>query len=124
MSKQKKRHGCLTIWLAFMLFSNSIGILTYIFANSTVRESYPNAPLWVFPMLTIGGILNIIFIIALFRWKKWGFWGSIVTYVISFGVNLLVGLNITQALFGLSGLAILFGVLQIGKEHKGWSQLE
>lgn len=123
MNKQKKRHGCLRVWLGLMLISNLTVVLIYIF-NNTARENYPNAPVWTFPILTLGGILNIVFIIALFRWKKWGFWGSVVTYVLSFIVNLLVGVNIIQALLGLSGLVILFGVLQIGKGNRGWSQLE
>jgi len=59
-----------------------------------------------------------------FRWKKWGFWGFALSSLIVFAVNLAVGLNITSAILGLVGVAVLFGVLHIDKENKGWTQLE
>ena len=124
MNEQKKRHGCLTAWLVLMLISNSAVVLIYVLGSAVVRQYYPNAPGWAFPALTLGGVLNIVFIVALFRWKKWGFWGSVATYALSSVVGLVVGLSVAQTLNGLTGLAILFGVLQIGKQNKGWPQLE
>ena len=124
MNELKIRHGCLTVWLVWLLIANSAIVMIYIFSYLAIKEIYPNAPVWAFPILTLGVILNIVFLIALFRWKKWGLWGSVVTYSLLFIVNLLVGISFIQAFLGLSGLVILFGVLQIGKEHKGWSQLE
>jgi hypothetical protein len=107
-----------------MLIANAAVVLIYLSASGAMRQNYPSAPGWAFPILTLGGVLNIVFLVALFRWKKWGFWGSALTYAGSFFINLVVGLNVVQALLGLSGLAILYGVLHIGKENKGWSQLE
>lgn len=124
MNRPKKRHGCLRVWLVFMLISNLFAVSVYLFGNTSVRDYYPNSPTWVFLILILGGVLNIIFIFALFYWKKWGFWGLLVTYLVSFFINLYLGLGIIQALIGLSGLAIFYGVLQIGGEQKGWSQLE
>jgi hypothetical protein len=39
-------------------------------------------------------------------------------------VNLTIGVNIAQGILGLAGVAILYGVLHIGNEKKGWTQLE
>lgn len=119
----RKRHGCLTAWLVLMLISNLVAVLANA-GSASVRQYYPNAPGWAFPALIIVGILNIVFVIALFRWKKWGFWGCAATTVVAFVVNLLVGLNVLTAVIGLAGPLILFGILQIGGENKGWSQLE
>jgi hypothetical protein len=41
-----------------------------------------------------------------------------------FFVNLSIGVNPVAAVGGLLGVAILYGVLHIGKERKGWTQLE
>jgi hypothetical protein len=41
-----------------------------------------------------------------------------------FAVNLAIGLDIISAILGLVGVAVLFGALHIGKENKGWTQLE
>ena len=72
----------------------------------------------------MGGILNIVCAVALFQWKKWGFFGFVATSILALGLNLTIGLNIFQVILGLAGIAILYGVLQIGNERKGWTQLE
>ena len=124
MNQQKRRHGCLTAWLILALIANSTTVLIYTLGSATFRPAYPNAPGWAASALILGGILNIVFAIALFRWKRWGFWGYVATIALTIAVNLVLGLNVVQAMPGLVGVAILYGVLQIGKEDKGWPQLE
>jgi len=89
-----------------------------------MEQRLPAVPDWTFPTLAILCIVNIACIIALFRWKKWGFFGLGCTALISLVVNLTIGLNILQALLGLLGFAILYGVLHVGKKNKAWPRLE
>ena len=63
-------------------------------------------------------------LIALFKWKKWGFFVAIAVGIAASFVNVAVGLPVAQAFGGLIWLLILYGVLQIGGERKGWSQLD
>ena len=67
---------------------------------------------------------NIVCAVALFQWKKWAFWGFVASAVITFAINLEIGLGVGQAVLGLIGIVILYWVLQMGKEKKGWAQLE
>jgi hypothetical protein len=122
--QMKQRHGCLTAWLILMIIGNSLMALIYLFQSDTIRQQVPNAPGWFCPVMGLVGVVNLICAVALFKWKKWGFFGFAGTSAIVFALNLMVGLSVIQALFGLLGLAILYGVLQIGKEKKGWPQLE
>ncbi len=124
MSEGKQRHGCFTAWLVLMIVVNSLTALMFLFGSAAIRQNLPNAPAWTFPVLAVGCIINVVCSIALFQWKKWGFFGCIASSILAFVVNLAIGLNIIQALLGLFGVAILYGVLQIGKEKKGWNQLE
>lgn len=124
MAEPKPRHGCLTAWLVLMIIANSGAVIMYLLAGNTIRQNLPNAAPWAIPLLIVLGIINIICAIALFQWKKWGFFGFVVTSAIAFGINLSVGLGIGKSLLGLLGLAILYGVLQIGNENKAWNQLE
>jgi hypothetical protein len=124
MNEGKQRHGCLTTWLVLMIIANSLTAVMYLFASDAIRKNLPNAPVWVFPILAVGGIFNVVCAIALFRWKKWGFFGFVATTILAFIFNLMIGLNIVQVILGLVGLAIMYWVLQIGKEKKGWTQLE
>ncbi len=120
----KQRHGCLTAWLVLMIVANSLTALMYLLKGDAIRQQIPNAPGWLFFVLGLLCVVNLICAVALFQWKKWGFFGFVGTSAIAFVLNLAAGLSVIQALLGLVGLAILYGVLQIGKEKKAWPKLE
>ena len=124
MMGKKQRHGCLTAWLTLMIIGNSAGALTNILGSQAIKQAFTAAPGWAIPVLTVLSIFNLVCAIALFKWKKWGFWGFLVSSIVAFLVNLSIGLGIGQSLFGLVGIVLLYAVLHIGKEKKGWSQLE
>ena len=122
MNQQKQRHGCLTSYIIFMIVTNSALALAYLLVGSTID---PGIPPWAFVILGVFAVLNLICAIALFKWKRWGFWGFIISSVVALIVNLIVGMGIGQSLFGgVISVALLYGVLHIGKENKGWPQLD
>ena len=120
----RKRHGCLTLWLiltiAFsvtfiVLYSTGIGI------NAASRSSAG----WAIPILVILLIFQVVCAVALFMWKKWGFWGICAINAIGLFVDILLGLSIiwpTAAV--IISIAMLYGVLQLGRDNKGWPQLK
>jgi hypothetical protein len=124
MAMQKNRHGCLTTWLILMIIGNSISALIYLFGSKIIQQAYPNAPGWLLPVMTIILIFNVVCAVALFRWQKWGFWGFLGSSVAALVINLSIGVGIAQSLLGLLGVVLLYGVLNIGKDNKGWPQLE
>jgi len=124
MAEAKRRHGCLTAWLILMLVANSLGFLIYLLGGELVSDAYPDAPAWVFTVMMIFSLFNLICTVALFQWKKWGFWGFCASSVVGLLINLSIGVGIGSTIFGLIGVALLYGVLQIGKDNKGWPQLD
>jgi hypothetical protein len=122
--QNKQRHGCLTAWLILMIIANSLTSLAFFMGSQSVRLNFPMAPPWAFPVLGALGVINLVCAIALFKWKKWGFFGFAASSIVAFVVNLMVGVPILQALLGIVGFVVLFAVLQIGTENKGWTQLE
>jgi hypothetical protein len=124
MTEGNSRHGCLTAWLVLMIIANSATAVVYILGSDTVSQALPDMPGWVFPVLIVFSLFNLVCAVALFQWKKWGFWGFCITSIVALVVNLSSGLGIGSSLTGLIGLAVLFGVLQIGDENKGWPQLD
>jgi hypothetical protein len=124
LSENKKRHGCLTAWLVLMLIGNSAGALMFLLGGEWIKEGLPELPAWTFPLLAVFAVSNLVFAIALLKWKKWGFWGFAVSGFATLVVNIAGGYGIGQSLTGLIGLAVLYGVLHIGKDNKGWPQLE
>jgi len=124
MDGPKQRHGCLTAWLILMIVANSLSALMYLFARNLIMDAVPGAPGWTFPVYAALGTVNVVCAVALARWKKWGFYGFVLTTIAGLVMNILIQVEVRQIIFGLLGIVILFGVLHIGKENKGWPQLE
>jgi hypothetical protein len=119
----KQRHGCLTAWLVVVIAGSIIAALVYLLASNYLTSS-STLPGWAIPTLVIVLAFNIMCAVALFRWKKWGFWGFCASSLFSIVVNLKLGLGVLESLQGLISIIILIGVLQIGGKNKGWTQLE
>ncbi|NJL63043.1 MAG: hypothetical protein HC903_15920 [Methylacidiphilales bacterium] len=130
--RDKRRHGCLTAWLIFMIVANSLGLLgnAYFALNpkayevTAVQQGLRAVPSLTFFLLTCLSAFSIACAIALFKWKKWGFYGFLCISVTAFIINLSIGISLLQSLLGFVGVALLYGVLNIGQENKGWTQLE
>jgi hypothetical protein len=122
----KQRHGCVTAWLILMIVANSLSAGLYLFAREMLTKSLPGEVST--PMIILLGILaigNIIFSVMLFQWKKLGFWGFVVTTAGALIINMSIGLSVGQSLFGLAGIAILYGVLQIKQGNvTAWENLK
>ncbi|MCJ7694427.1 MAG: hypothetical protein MUO40_03290 [Anaerolineaceae bacterium] len=116
----KVRHGCLTAWLILMLIANPITILLYLFGGDT----YAHLPGWFVPTMILFSLINVGAAILLFKWKKLGFWFFCGSALFVFIINLTVGMTWYLSFGGLVGVLLLFGILNIGKENKGWTQLE
>jgi hypothetical protein len=120
----KQRLGCLTAWLVLMILANAFALVSVPLRVGLIEQLIPNFPAWVVWPIFLLAILNIGFAIALLQWKKWGFFGVLCTSLTAFALNIYLGIGIPHAVAGLVGIVILYGLLQIGREKSGWSQLE
>ena len=116
--------------MIFAIIGNAAVAVVYLFFWDSIQEMMPEEAVDQMPeintmALGIVSILNLIFAILLFQWKKIGFWGFVATSIISLGLNIQAGLGIGQILGGLVGIAILYGILQIKKNDVStWEGLE
>jgi hypothetical protein len=117
----KQRHGCLTAYLTLLLVANMATAIIYLSSLST--DAPQRLPKSMILILGISTVLNMVFAVALFKWKKWGFYGFIGTTIIAGIVNLSLGIG-PLSLLGFSGIPILYGILRIGNERAGWHQLD
>jgi len=117
----KSRHVCLTIGLVLVLLWNSATAIAAIVGMMMRTNRNPNE--WALPLLVLS-LLNLACADALSRWKKWGFWGMCATSVVALVVALSVGGGAGPAPSGLLHVLVLYGLLQVGKENKGWPQLD
>jgi len=123
--KLKQRHGCVTTLLILMIIANSIGALLYFFFNDFIIQNLPNTSPTLLFLLGITGTLNVVCTILLFKWKKWGFWGYIISSVCILIINTCIGIGFFQSLFGLIGFIIMFWVLKFKKNNvSAWDNME
>ena len=128
--RAKKRHGCVSAWLIFMIIANAFTALLYLFFFDNFMEMLPEESLDQMPdinpiILGVLGVLNLIFAVLLLKWKKIGFWGFVATSIITLGINLNAGLGIGSSLLGLIGILLLYGILQIKQDDvSAWNHLE
>ena len=123
----KQRHGCLTAYLVVMLIANFGVLISYLVIKNAPQGSAADAPLipdWAFVTLLILGAGNIICVVALFRWKLWGFWVFAGFGLVTLLVNLQLGFSFAEVVSDLTAIVFLYLVLNIGRDNKGWPQLE
>ena len=123
---QKNMHGCLTAWLLLLLLGNLFLTLVYLVGGDMRPFLVPEeSHYFIFILFAILGIANVYFTLLLFQWKKWGFWGYIITTIVTLILNISLGMPLGQALAGLFGLAILYIMLQTSKgDLSAWEHLE
>ena len=125
----RRRPILLTAYLTFLIIANAAATGLYILKPAAISNELAKLPEWVFPVFIGVGLLNIICGLALFGWRKLGFWGLAASAIAVLLINLQIGLGLTTALGRSSGLGelcavgILYGVLRLGKGTDGWSQL-
>ena len=127
MTEGKQRHWCLTAFLVVAITLNSLVALMYLFWGFLLASmGAAVVDVVVVSLLLPLGIVgfNIVCLVALYQWKKWGFYGAVASGLLWFVVTLAIGFPIVPAVIGLVGFAVLYGVLQIGGDKKGWTQLE
>ncbi|MEO7966752.1 MAG: hypothetical protein ABIT38_22870 [Gemmatimonadaceae bacterium] len=117
------RHGCLTTYLVFVIIVNAALCLVYLFGSGALRRRGVSTPDWAFWALAICGVANVVSAIALLRWQRWGFWAFVASAIVGIAINLSIGLGPQGVVGALVGIAILYGVLHIGKERKAWPRL-
>ena len=119
----KSRHGCLTTFLVVMIIANALATFMYLVNTSVITQALPNVSNTLVIALGLLCLANIVCAIGLLQLKKWGFWGFCTTSMISLLINLQIEFGIQSAV-GLLAILVLYWVLNIGDDNKGWPQLD
>ena len=126
----KRRHGCLTAWLVVAGFGASLGLVSFLLGPMWAPAGLPGGVL-----AAVGYAGDIVSVIALFRWRKWGFFGFLGSLLLGTVAPYLVAPSYRPALVSYRSIplsaagyacqvALVCWVLQIGKEKKAWTRLE
>jgi hypothetical protein len=128
MSEAKKRPRYFTAALVTVMILNLWGAWSSFFSSSfraLTLSHYPATPDWVFPAWAICHILEFMAWLAVFFWKKWGFFVLLFSTVLAFIIRLEAGSFPASRVFNplFAGALLLLLLFKWGKPNL-WSQLE
>lgn len=111
-SKEQRRGGCLTVFLAIGVLGNTVA--AGIYANTVIKGTLFNQsiPGWAVLVLLVGCIANVVACAAVWKWQRWGVYAFFATSVFALFVNLSLGLSAGNILVGLIGPAILLALVR------------
>jgi hypothetical protein len=107
----KERSGCLTAVLLLAMTINPIAGVFYLVGPILSPALTPMA-LWMSTVLALLSLLNTLFVLAIWRWKKWGFYALCASAFVILMINIFAGVPILLALFGLLGIGFLYLLLR------------
>ena len=86
----KKRGGWLSAWLILIMIH---GVLAAALIWYLRTEGNLSSPWWVWSILFILALADIVAAIAAWNWKRWGLW----LYTASTGAGIVIGLVLTAS---------------------------
>ena len=96
----------LSLWLALIVAANVYLAWLYLTRGASISSVTSQAP-WVPPAFGALAIANVVSAIAVWRWKKWGVYLNAAAALMSFVLNVLIGISPVSAAVGLLGPVIL-----------------
>jgi hypothetical protein len=128
----KRRHVFLSAILLLIVVVNGLSAVTLPFAIDRIQRQDPKIGAWQIWLAAFMCALAVVCAIAIYNWKKWGFYGILAIATVSLIVTLATGVvdlrsgvQILEAVvLTFIGPGLLFGALQCGEEKTGWEQLE
>jgi hypothetical protein len=109
-SPPRERGGCLTLFLLVIMAANAFVLFSLCSDYSQLNQySHLSGFETVRNLFLFGFVVQFVILscaVALWNWKKWGYYGLICGYVLGIGLNLCGG-NVLLAIGSSIGLAIL-----------------
>ena len=124
LSDMKQRHPFLAMALGFFIVANAAFAVSGLLASDVVRDRLPPASASTVVVVTLLAACNVIWGVALWNWRKWGFWGMCLCAVLALDMNLVINVGFYPAAGECLWIALLYGILNIGNENRGWPQLD
>ena len=120
-SQLNKRGELLTFFLAAGIVGSVLAAASYatmdlmLLTNSTGLGdvlSGLSVPLWTLTVYPILAIMNVCALVALYRWRKWGFYVLLTSALALFTMNIVIVGFRPESIVGLIGIAVSYVLLR------------
>jgi len=120
----KKRHGLLTVVLIVLAVFTVLGIVRNLALAGAQQTTFPDALVWTPIARAALGVVYLVGLWAIWRWKKWGFKLVLASALATWALYRTTGIGHLDGFASLVGFLILYGALQVGGDQRGWRQLD
>ncbi|MFY0670171.1 MAG: hypothetical protein JXQ95_19220 [Alteromonas stellipolaris] len=107
-TENKKRGFWLTAFLILMFVANPFTAFTYFSNPEAIIQVYPSLSEGLLYFMGLLAVLNVVFAIAIWTWRKAGVYGIYASMAIAFLINLYIGIGIVGSLTGLIGVVLIY----------------
>ena len=116
----RKRPYFLRVMLILWMFFSAASACNYYSSLRGRGIAYTplHHPAWAILPVSILALVDLVCVIALWKWKRWGMYGLIASGAVMFIIT-LIGLGVVDAVFSVSGI-IIIGLLV----RTVWSQFD
>jgi hypothetical protein len=111
-TKSKTTRGWLLgAWLIYVALSHLwTAYRSFEVYQDLVAHADPRFPHWPFLVLAVLGLVNVLAVVGLWFWKRWGFVLFCAVTVAGLGVNVYLGVPIGTLILGLIGVVIMLAI--------------
>lgn len=106
-----KRPWYLTLWLIVLVTADLLSIFAFLFGQYQLKTLLPQLPAYLYLILTILSFIELYALYKLWHWHLEGFYILIFTTIIALITNTIY-MGLTTAVFGLTGVIILYLVMK------------
>lgn len=105
---EKKRGFWLTAFLVLMFIANPLTSIMYLTNPEIYVTLIPGMTVGLIYTMGVMALMNVVFAVGIWTWKKWGVFGFYGSAAIAFGINIIAGLGVLASSLGLIGVLIIF----------------
>ena len=116
-TKEKERGKLISIWLTLMIIANALSAIIYFFLTPAIIKAFPQVTNWMSYIYGVLALANIVFVIFLFKWKRWAFFAILGVSIAGFVLNIFSGISIIVNILGFIGPLLLYLVLKTKWEY-------
>jgi hypothetical protein len=119
-----QRHGCASIYFYFIILCSPILLLFLLIGDVNLYPLFSLPIIFTKILLSVFISCNLIFSIALLKWKLWGAYGLVTLLITNFIINLVSGINILAFVIPyILYIIILVTVFFVGGKNNLWNNL-
>ena len=121
----KKHSIWLYVYLCLYLVANIRGVYVYIFNHDSLSEFlWPNYKIWMSYLFVSLCLLNIAFVVLIWKRNQIGFYGIVATALVDMGFDVYFGLPFLLCIKSIVNVIILFFLLRWKPTNRSFTDEE